>query len=107
MLDTSYFDTDLDNLIEELPTVITIDGKMYQAAKSESSITDASGELGIVQDWDVSVLVRRSRLDEYPLTGRKYVQMDGDGYRVVRSAISADGVQVQLWLKKETGRATA
>ena len=107
MLDITQLDTDLANLIDELPSVLVVEGKTILCAKGEKTVDETTGELGISLDYDVNVLFRASLLPSWRRGRRVMVTLDGESYRVVRSAESADGVQLRFYLTKETARAAA
>lgn len=103
MLDLEQLDKDLEMLIAELPTPVTIDGEVFDGALSEESYEHEGSPLGLAQDYDANVILRSEGLPA--IHQRKRVLLNGEPATVMRHMVSADRVQTRLYLKYERAQA--
>ena len=104
-LNTDIFSTDLSNVIDDLPAIITISGTDILGMAGTVSKDDSSGMLGIAQMSDVEFSSNTENFATAPKPKDRCTH-NGEKYIIDRVSVSAEGVQTILYLTRETGRSS-
>ncbi len=100
-LNLSILKTDLENVIDDLPAVLTYKGAEILGMSGTLSKEGETGMLGLGQMSDIEFSSTVERFANIPRP-KEGVTLDGVAYIIDRVSKSADGVQVQVYLSVPT-----
>ena len=96
VLDLAQFETDLQNIIDDMPTVIVHNGTSYTGTKSMMETTKTVNDYGFAEDYSFTVACVKSDFTTLPKTGEK-VTISGTQYRIM-NPIEFDSAKIMMKL---------
>ena len=94
-VDKAQLETDLGNIIDDLPTVFTFAGITYSGVFTDLVVGKGLDEGGFVSDFDASLHARQSVFSTLPVSGVT-VGIGNRVYRVERVMTSPDDAEIRM-----------
>lgn len=94
-LSTTMLQSDLDFMINDLPTTVTWEGSSYSCVVSDITSEDALDMAGIMESNSFQVIISLDDFDSYPDVGDR-VTISSKNYRITQTSDSPDGISRTL-----------
>lgn len=99
-LDTSQLDADVENIIADLPTLMTFSGDVYTVSRNSLDRSDLTAVEGLREAYDFSVYLQVSDFGSTPEVDDEVI-IDGVTLRVLRTSMQPAKQVLRLDLGEE------